>query len=68
MARDITTSVRLDEMLDKFLTGMAKNTDVQRQLCSTSFSRITPKIMITPNGWKKTVYPEYPISVLIRSR
>ncbi len=25
MARDITTSVRLDEMLDKFLAGMAKN-------------------------------------------
>jgi predicted DNA-binding protein len=25
MARDITTSVRLDEMLDKFMTKMAKN-------------------------------------------
>ena len=25
MARDITTSVRLEEMLDKFLTHMAKN-------------------------------------------
>ena len=25
MAREITTSVRLDEMLDKFLTGVAKD-------------------------------------------
>ena len=25
MARDITTSVRLDEPLDKFMTGIAKN-------------------------------------------